>query len=236
MNVFNATEPEDQLRVTFIAACIGAGLATLWGLFGLHEGSVTRTEAVLQGRVEAALRDAGLPGLEVQMHGQRAMMFGIVSSRAQITAAHDAALSAAGAGGAWAGGVTIADVYGVHVGASDSPFALRIWRDGSSLVLDGAAPSESARRALLADATALFPNAVALDKMHVAGGAPSANWVAMTRDVMQRLSTLSSGEARLSDADIVIEGGGSQNAVNALRRHYQNPPAPFHVSIQASVQ
>ena len=231
-----SAEPEDQQRLTFFAASICAGLVTVWGLFGLHEGSVTRTEAVLRTHVEAALRGAGLPGLEVRMHGQRAMLFGVVATRAQIEAARQAALAAAGPGGAWAGGVTLADVYGVHVGPVDSPFALRIWRDGSSVVLSGSAPSETAKRALLADAAALFPNAVALDQMHVAGGAPAANWTETARDAMKQLASLNSGEARLSDTDIVIQGGGSQGAVDAVRRHYQQPPAPFRASVQTSVQ
>jgi len=229
-------EPEDQLRLTFIAACIAAGLVTLWGLFGYHDGSVTRTEAALRARVEAALRNAGFPGLEVEMHGQRAMMFGVVSNRSQIGAVRDAALSSAGPGGAWAGGVTIADVYGVHVGTVDSPFALRIWRDGSSVLLTGSAPSENAKRALLNDAAAFFPNAVPLDQMHVAGGAPSSNWTEVARDAMKQLATLNSGEVRINDAGIVIEGGGSQAVVDAMRRHYEHPPAPFHASIEASVQ
>ncbi|HVZ99453.1 MAG TPA: hypothetical protein VG841_03975 [Caulobacterales bacterium] len=235
MNLFGQ-EAEDQLKLALAVAIAGATLAALWGLFGLHDASVFRAPARLRVDVVDALRQAGVPSLEVEMRGQRALLYGYVPRRGQIEIARHAALTAAGAGGPWAGGVTAVDVLNVHVGPTDSPFAWRASRDGSSVILSGSTPSESARRALLADAAALFPNAVALDQMHAAGGSPAANWTEAARDALRQLATLNSGEARLSDAEIVIVGGGSQAAVTALRNHYQHPPAPFRARLETSVQ
>lgn len=228
--------PEGHLHLALLIAVAGVCAMVLWGLFGFHDGSALRAPTVLRGQVENALRAAGFTGLEVQMHGQRALVFGVVANRDQIAAAREAALAAAGAGGPWAGGVTSVDMFGVHVGAVEHPFAWRAWRDGSSLVLTGAAPSESTRRALLADAAALFPNAVTLDQMHVAGGAPSPRWREVARDALAELATLNSGEARINETEVVLMGGGSQAAVDAMKRHYHAPLAPFQVRIEASVQ
>ncbi|MES1201493.1 MAG: hypothetical protein ABUS57_08585 [Pseudomonadota bacterium] len=227
---------EHQLHLTLIIAAFGVVVATIWGLFGPHDGAVTRMQIALRSDVVAALEHQGLDGIEVELKGQSAHLYGIVARREQIETARQAALTAAGAGGPWAGGVTAVDVLGLHVGPVDSPFAWRAWRDGSSLVLSGSAPSEASRRVLLTRAGALFPNAVALDQMHAAGGSPSAQWTDFALDALQQLSTLNSGEARLSGAELVISGGGSQAAVAALRKHYEHPPAPFTARLETSVQ
>ncbi|HVY85037.1 MAG TPA: hypothetical protein VG943_07880 [Caulobacterales bacterium] len=233
---FFDNDPDDQLKLALAAAIAGVVITTLWGLFGLHQGSVLRIPQTLRGDVVHALERADLASLEVDMHGQRALLTGFVANRGQIDEARRTALTAAGPGGPWAGGVTAVDVLGVHVGTVERPFAWRAWRDGSSLVLSGAVPSERARRTLLTEAGALFPNAVSLDQMHAAGGAPSSNWTAVALDALKQLSMLNSGEARISDNEIVITGGGTQAAVDVLRAHYQQPPAPFRARLETSVQ
>ncbi len=226
----------DQLRIAFIVAIGGAIVTALAGMFGFHDGSVWRAPIVLEHRVETALEDASLPGVEVDMHGQKAMLRGVVPNTEAIATAQHAALHAAGAGGAWAGGVTHVDASGLSVGAIEHPFAWRVWRDGSSVVLSGAAPSEAARATLSADATELFPNAITLDDMHVAGGAPTANWTDVARDAIRQLARLGNGEVRISDTEIALTGRGREADVRAVRTRYETPPANYTARIDVNVE
>ena len=185
--------------------------------------------------MKSALSEAGYPGLEVAISGQRASLRGIVGAQADIGAARDAALGAAGAGGAWAGGVASVDVSGVGVGPIERPFLWSVRRGDNRVVLAGAVPSEAARQELLANAAAAFPNAERVDRMRVVGGAPAANWTAMAGHVMRALNRLDEGEARMHDARIALIGDGRYDDVNLLRADYAAPPAPFRALLAVSV-
>jgi outer membrane protein OmpA-like peptidoglycan-associated protein len=190
---------------------------------------------VLERRVAAARSAAGYPGLDVDMNGQRAVLRGIVEDETDIAGARRAALRAAGGGGAWAGGVTSVDADGVSVGAFDRPFVWSARREGSRVTLAGAVPSEAARSEVLAAAAQAFPSADAVDEMHVAGGAPSPQFADVARDAVRLLAGLTSGEARIVDAQIVFIGDGGQEGVDALRRAFLDPPAPFRSRLAVTV-
>ncbi len=223
------TEPQNEPRrsIAFWVGVIGAGVTAFAGIAGLHDGSVWRLPAVLEARVEQALLAAGQGGLEVEMDGQHARLRGFVADESAIAAATRVALSAAGAGGPWAGGVTAVDIAGVSVGRIDSPYYWRAWREEGRIVLEGAAPSEEARELLMESARAAFPNARAVDGMHVAGGAASPRFTAMAREGIRSIAALNSGEVRIADSQIVFIGDGNSEAVEALRRSFAAPPTPF---------
>jgi hypothetical protein len=86
------------------------------------------------------------------MDGQHARLRGIVEDEADIASAREAAMTAAGAGGAWAGGVTSVDSEDVRVGAFDRRYAWSARRVEERGTLLGAAPIKvtrsSSRRAL----------------------------------------------------------------------------------------
>jgi OOP family OmpA-OmpF porin len=213
----------------------GALVAVLLGMLAPHDGAVWRAPQVLRDRVVTALSAAGYGGLDVEMRGQQAVLSGIVEDEADIPEARRAAMNAAGAGGAWAGGVTSVDVEGVQVGRFDSPYIWSVRRDGASVVLTGAVPSESAKTQLLETAAAAFQNAEPVDQMRVAGGAPSAHFTDVARDAVRALAQLNSGEARIVDSQIVVIGDGGQAGVTALRRTFEDPPAPFHSRLAVTV-
>ncbi|MEZ5962096.1 MAG: hypothetical protein R3C30_16980 [Hyphomonadaceae bacterium] len=78
---------------------------------------------MLRDRVETALSAESFPGIDVEMRGQRVVLRGIVENDADIVAARRAALTAAGGGGPWAGGVTSVNTQAVLVGSFERPFA-----------------------------------------------------------------------------------------------------------------
>src|SRR5262249_11259664 len=123
-----ALERASRRRVALWIGAAGAGLGTLAGMFGYHDAWVWRLPLVLQGRAEGALAAAGLPGVEVDMRGQAIELHGVVGSPSAATIARDAALTASGPGGAWAGGVTHVDALGVRVGPIEQPFSWSIRR------------------------------------------------------------------------------------------------------------
>jgi OmpA-OmpF porin, OOP family len=213
----------------------GAAIAALLGLFAPHDGAVWRAPGVLRERVAVALTAAGYPGLDIEMSGQHARLRGIVEDEADIAGARQAALRAAGAGGPWAGGVTTVDTSGVQVGAFDRPYAWSVRRADDRVTLSGAAPSEAARTEILAAVTQAFPNAEAIDEMHVAGGAASPLFTDLARDAVRLLAGLRSGEARIVDHQIVFIGDGGQAGVDAIRRRFLEPPAPFRSRLAVTI-
>jgi OOP family OmpA-OmpF porin len=225
----------DRLRLALLLALAGAALVTALGMFAPHQAAFWRVSNVLEGRIATALLAAGYPGLVIDMDGQRARLGGLVEDEADIERAASVALAAAGGGGAWAGGVTSVDSSGLSIGAFDRPYIWSVKREPSRVVLSGAVPSESVRADIIAVTSHEFPNAAAVDDMHVAGGAPSPSFGAVARAALQRLADLTSGEARIVDAQIVFIGDGGQAAAHDLRRAFENPPAPFEARIDVTV-
>ncbi|HRP10276.1 MAG TPA: OmpA family protein [Terricaulis sp.] len=230
-------EPNEEPRrpIALWVGLIGAGVTAIAGMFGMHNASVWRLPAVLEARVEQALLAADFGGLEVEMDGQRAKLRGLVGDEAAIAAATRAALSAAGAGGPWAGGVTVVDASGVELGRVDSPYYWRAWREEGRIVLEGAAPSEAAREELMEAARTAFPNARAVDGMHIAGGAASPRFTDMAREGVRAIARLNTGEVRIADSQIVFIGDGNNQAFEALKSAFANPPAPFRARIDVTV-
>jgi len=213
----------------------GAAIATVLGLLGPHNGAVWKAPMVLRERVAVALSAAGYPGLGIEMSGQHARLAGIVEDEGDIAGARQAALQAAGAGGPWAGGITSVDVSEVQVGAFERPYAWSVRRQDDRVTLSGSAPSESVKATLLSAASQAFPTAETVDEMRVAGGAPSPHFSDMARDAVRLLAGLRNGEARIIDNQIVFIGDGDQAGVDAIRRRFAEPAAPFRSRLAVTI-
>lgn len=227
----DSNDTDEPRRPALWIGLVGAALAAVLGMAAPHDAAVWRMPTALKQRVAESLSAAGFPGIDVEMRGQQAVLRGIVENETQIAAAQRAALTAAGPGGPWAGGVTSVDASGITVGSFERPFAWSIRRDGNRVVLTGAVPSEYAREALLAAATQAFPNAAPVNQMRVAGGAPSPMFADVALTAVRSLATLRYGEVRIVDGQITFVGDGSYSEVEALRRAYATPPAPFRVRL-----
>ena len=188
---------------------IGAGgvaIAALLGMLAPNGAAVWRVPSILEDRVATALTMVGQPGLSIEMHGQRAVLSGVVEDPNDILVARNAALTAAGPGGAWAGGITSVDATEVTVGVFDRPYAWSIKRDGPRVIIAGAAPTQNVRAALVATAHGAFQNAMIVDNMHVAGGAPSPHFSDIATTTVQGLARLGTGEARIVGDQVAFIG------------------------------
>lgn len=213
----------------------GFVVTMLLGLLGPHDGSVWRVPAVLKERVATALSAQGFPGVDVDMNGQRVILRGIVEDEADTAAAMRAALTSAGAGGMWAGGVTSVNTAGLRVGTFERPFAWSVKREASRVVLSGAVPSENTRVDLMAAAAQSFRDTEAVDDMHVAGGAASPLFAEMARRAVRAVAALNTGEARIIDNQIVIIGDGGQAGVTEVRNDLEEIPAPFRSRLALTI-
>ncbi|MGE3143658.1 MAG: BON domain-containing protein, partial [Hyphomonadaceae bacterium] len=132
----------------FWAGLAGAVVVALIGMFGAHSGAVWGVERTLKSRVERALSAADVRNLSIAMEGQAVRLAGAAPNEAAHEAIVRAALTAAGPGGAWAGGVTEVNADDLIIGAPVSPYAWRASRRGAEVVLSGHAPTTRAKRRL----------------------------------------------------------------------------------------
>ncbi|MEQ1619653.1 MAG: OmpA family protein, partial [Terricaulis sp.] len=132
-------------------------------------------------------------------------------------------------------GVTSIDASGLSLGAVERPYNWSVRLEETRVVLAGAAPTDAAVAALTAVAARTFPNREIVNQMHVAGGAPSPDFRDVARAAIERLGGLSSGQARFVDTQIVFIGDGSQAGVDALKRAFAAPRAPFKARIDVTI-
>lgn len=228
-------DPPARRRAMLVIGAAGAALTTAIGLLAPHGAAIWQVESALQQRVSTALSAEGFPGLDVDMNGQRVILRGIVEDEADIVAARRAALTAAGAGGLWPGGVTSVNTAGLRVGTFERPFAWSVKREAARVVLSGAVPSENTRVELMTTAAQAFTNIEAVDDMHVAGGAASPHFADMASRAVRAVAELNTGEARIIDNQIVVIGDGGQPGVTEVRDALGEPPPPFRSRLAVTV-
>jgi outer membrane protein OmpA-like peptidoglycan-associated protein/osmotically-inducible protein OsmY len=208
-----------------------AAFTLIASMFGPHPLSLRGVEAGLKARVESALAARGYRDISVEMDGQTAILSGPATSPDVREGAKAAALTAAGPGGVYLGGVARVEDRTV-LGAAVSPFLWAAERTSAGLVLSGYVPDVAARERLLDVARTRFGGAMVTDRMQVALGAPAGDWRQIASDALTQLAKLNRGKARLVDDRLTIVGEGDQAAVAEVRRHYGAPlPAPYTLMV-----
>jgi OOP family OmpA-OmpF porin len=201
---------------------IGAALVALIGMFGVHDSSANGIQRRLGEMVTQALAAKGYSFASVEMAGQRVRLSGAAPDQEALEGAIHTALTAAGAGGRWAGGVTSVDSTDLTVGQPVSPFTWSAQRQGDSVVLSGNVPNSTIRRALVERAQRAFSRGEVTDTMVLAAGAPeTAIWGDVAADGIAQLALLNRGQVRLVDSQLVIIGDGTPEAVAQVRTYYE---------------
>jgi OOP family OmpA-OmpF porin len=124
---------------------------------------------------------------------------------------------------------------GLRVGAFERPYIWTVKREQGSIVMSGGVPSQNALDDLRRTAAQAFPNAPAVNDMHVAGGAASPLFSDMARAAVRAVAQLNSGEVRIVDSQIVVIGDGGEQGVRAVREALGEPPAPFRSRLAVTI-
>ncbi len=223
----------DGARPWFWGAATVTFLLALIAVFGAHGASARSIERALGARVAAALQEAGAGAVTVEMMGQSVRLSGAASSAQERAALVGVALTAVGRGGPWAGGVMRVDADDLIVGAPITPYTWRAVYAEGRVTLSGHAPNPRAARMLRDRAAAVFPNEEVRDEMRIAPGAPTPLWAPVAADALRALALLDSGEARVTDTQVVLLGAGAPARIGEVRELYRSaPPAPYRVRLE----
>lgn len=216
----------------FWLGCGIAAFALAAAMFGPHALSLSGIEAQLKTSVERALVKNGVAEISVEMDGQTAVLSGGVASSSEQLRVEEIALTSAGPGGAYMGGVTGVDNQTI-VGTRVSPFSWSAEKTAAGVTLSGHVPSERSRNRLLEAARAPFSGLTVTDRMTVALGAPSPVWDDIALDALRQLGKLKRGKARLVDNRLAIIGEGEQASVADVGAYYDKPlAAPYVLAVK----
>jgi outer membrane protein OmpA-like peptidoglycan-associated protein/osmotically-inducible protein OsmY len=199
------------IRPGLIVTFIMAGLA-----LALRDGSVERD---IGGRVTAELAAQGLAWASADVSARDVTLHGMAPS---VEAQQQAVVVASKVRGVRA----VAD-------ASDllpivSPYVWSAKRDGRSVTLTGAVPSEGSRAAILAAARRAMPDAEIHDSMQLGRGAPPTFNSAATFSLV-RLAALGDGVVTLTDSTLAVSGTA------ASAQAYADARAAFSEQLPAAV-
>ena len=211
----------------------GLLISVLGGLY-LGPSSAHKIEARLRSDVQNSLDDAGYGSwVSFEQVGQKAVLSGFAPSEEAKAGALDIALKSSGAGGLLLGGVTkVVDKINVDqaISVSQSQQLSYHWSarlvDGS-MVLEGGAPNESARQAIIQTAEEKFEGEV-IDKMAFS---KRGGWEHLANLSLQHLSRFKSGEVLLVDNAFVFSGEASESAFAYLREDVNEFPRPYSVEL-----
>ncbi|MBL8549514.1 MAG: OmpA family protein [Hyphomonadaceae bacterium] len=214
----------------------GAALIAALALFGWHDASVRGVPRVLEGKVDHALKDAGYGALFAEMDGQSVLLAGAVPDAGAKAEAVRVALTAAGPGGQWAGGVTAVDARDLFVGEPVSPYVWRATKRGKDITLSGYAPTRRVKQQLADSARSAAREGRVTDESRVAAGAANAAWGNVASDAIKQLALLENGEARFVDGQLVIIGEGEESDIEAINARYRSPlAAPYRARLEINV-
>ena len=93
-----------------------------------------------------------------------------------------------------------------------SPYNWSAQVQSKQLILDGYVPSMAARKTLVADARKKFPNLKIVDRLTIAGGAPT-DWQRGTGVALAALKQLGNGQATMTDLNLKVTGATKKNSL-----------------------
>ena len=105
--------------------------------------------------------------------------------------------------------------------------------DGKSVTLQGLAPSDAIRAEIAATATRLFAGREVVNRMRLARGVPTGDFVRATTSALTELAKLADGETTMTDGELSIRGHGSASVTNDVvtASVRASLPEPFKVGV-----
>lgn len=114
-----------------------------------------------------------------------------------------------------------------------APYVWSAAWDGKTITLEGYAPSEEARAAIVAAAKAAHPGATVVDRMQIARGAPR-DFLEAAKAALGALGKLANGKASLSDLQLSLTGvSAGAESLDALAKWVRGAlPAGFSAATE----
>ncbi|MBP6014974.1 MAG: OmpA family protein [Alphaproteobacteria bacterium] len=189
--------------------------------------SVQTIPAELQTKSELVLKRLNADWASVKVDGQIAYLSGVAPTEADRDDLRQAVREAAGAGGAWWGGITqVRDDLTVEPPKSPYIWSAKRGADGR-VQLNDYVPGQRFHRAIKAEAQKLFPTGVD-DQMKIASGHPTGDWQQAVILALRQLNQLESGEARFENQVLTIRGEARDATVQAaIYAAVKKLPAPY---------
>jgi len=204
------------------------------GIFSIERnylpGSMASVDSRLEARARAALADVGAGWADVDIDGQKAVLYGAAPSREALGRAKAALAGAPWRAGPLFGAVTAIDASFATVDAGPPLIEPFIWlaeRQGEELIFAGYAPSEAARDAIAQLAAMRFAGFAITDETEIARGAPPEEpWLAAASISLQALARLEPGGVEASDTAFTVTGvPASPEDADAIRILMDATPA-----------
>lgn len=200
-------------RLVFWIGVIGVALTGLIAVWFGPESS-TRLEQQVEQAARSALISGGYDWATADAHGQRVDLSGSAPNQETLAAATNSVISALGAGGVVAGGVTKVTTTDVDVLPLVSPYSWGAIREGRQITLEGVAPSREVLAEIETRARDIFGVANVTSRMSLAKGAPEGvDWPATAALALAALNRLDRGSAELMDAALTVTGSTGDDAI-----------------------
>lgn len=177
--------------------------------------SVQTVPAELQKKAEDVIVKSGAQRwAHVQVDGQIAYLTGEAPTEADRDDLELAVRRAAGAGGAWWGGITQVRESMTLAPARIPYFWMARRGENGRVSLMGYVPGQRYYREIKAAAKSLFPTGVD-DQLEIARGHPTGVWSETAIAGLKQLTMLQSGEVRFENQVLTIKGEARDSAVQA---------------------
>lgn len=201
--------------------------ATMYAHGGPRWRSVQSIPAELQRLAQEAVAREGAAWAQVKVDGQVATLRGVAPTEADREDVKQGVRGAAGAGGAWWGGITqVRDI--TTLADAIKPYTWRaVLGVDRRIRLSGHVPGRRYHQAIRAEARKLFPTGVE-DQMKIARGHPTGAWDEAAIWALRQLSQLQVGEANFVDAVMTLRGQARDGKVQAaLYTAAKSVPRPY---------
>lgn len=197
---------------------LGAIILLFVGLvYGLMTAESRMTD--MQSNIKADLITAGYNWADVEMNGNEARVFGtapsLIEQQTAIKVATEAYCSACKDKHRWHTVEDAIDVVEIAALPTQSPYSFSARKtESGAVILNGYAPSEDIRGAILSTAVDIFGNNNVNDDMLVlASGAPDGRWTEIITLYMLKLAKLDTGRLLIEDFEGSLQGKSASRDV-----------------------
>lgn len=191
-------------KLVITIALVLLTLLVVIGIFGPHKLGARALADKLQAEISDDLQAKDLRGLSVNMHGQKAVLSGIVPTEATKNELKALTLSSAGSGGWLHGGVTGVNLKSVAVIPIPEPYTFNLRKTDSDIEIGGHMASQTHFEAL----KSRFGDSQDISAVDLSYHpyTPLDDWSVTIQSLSDTVAKMDMAEIKVSDNSIVVTG------------------------------